>query len=121
MLELGTVITVLSTLGVVALIVAVVGVIRLRGKVEDLELARMEIIDVESRLERAIESDITSLGNQVVSVETELNRRIDDEQTMNKASLSRLERNLDKRFDNVWAEVHKLDETLNPNKDLLKD
>ena len=33
--------------------------------------------------------------------------------------ISTSESNLDRRFDNVWGEVHKLDRTLNPNKDLL--
>ena len=29
-------------------------------------------------------------------------------------------RNLDRRLDNVWSEIHKLDKTINPNKELLK-
>ncbi len=120
MVELGTVITVLITLGVVALVTSVVGVVRLNRKVEDLELMRMEVMDVEGRLADAIERVESGLSGQMNSIETDINRRIDDEQTMSKASLNRLERNLDKRFDNVWAEIHKLDTTINPNKELLK-
>ena len=121
MLELGTVITVLITLGVVALITSVVGVVRLNKKVEELETLRLDIIDTDSRFEKSIERIEGGLSSTITSVETELSRRIDDEQTMSKSSLSRLERSLDKRFDNVWTDIHKLDSTINPNKELLKD
>lgn len=80
----------------------------------------MEVIDMEGRLEKAMDRVESGLSGQLTSVETDLNRRIDDEQTMAKASLNRLERNLDKRFDNVWTDIHKLDSDVNPNKELLK-
>ena len=121
MLELGTVITVLLTLGVVALVTSAVGVMRLNRKVEDLELSRMDSIDMEENIHRTIERVENELSQYVSSTEKDINRRIDDEQTMSKSSLNRLERSLDKRFDNVWTDVHKLDDTINPNKDLLKD
>jgi len=121
MLELGTVITVLITLGVVALVTSVVGVMGLRKKVENLELSRMDIIDMEGNLYRTIERMESELTQQLKSSDNEINRRIDDEQTMSKSSLSRLEKSLDKRFDNIWTDVHKLDSVVNPNKDLLKD
>ena len=121
MLELGTVITVLITLGVVALVTSAVGVMRLNRKVEDLELSRMDSIDMEENIHRTIERVENELSQYVSSTEKDINRRIDDEQTMSKSSLNRLERSLDKRFDNVWTDVHKLDDSINPNKDLLKD
>ena len=120
MVELGTVITVLITLGVVALVTSVVGVVRLNRKVEDLEVMRMEIMDIEGRLGDAIERVENGLSGQMNSIETDINRRIDDEQTMAKASLNRLERNLDKRFDNVWSDIHKLGSDAKPTKEILK-
>ena len=48
-----TILTVLITLGVVVLLYAVVGVVRLSRKVDDLELLRMEVVDVESKMEKA--------------------------------------------------------------------
>ena len=111
----------LITLGVVALVTSVVGVVRLNRKVEDLEVMRMEIIDIEGRLADAIERVESGLSGQMNSIETDLNRRIDDAQTMNKSSLNRLDRSLDKRFDNVWTDIHKLDSKVNPDKQLLKD
>jgi|TARA_R110002167_G_scaffold129660_2_gene312717 hypothetical protein len=117
MLELETVFTVLSTIGVGALTYAFAGVIRLNGRVNELELLRMEIIDLEQQIDRKD----TEYNQNMSNLDKDTNRRIDDEQTMAKSALSRLERNLDKRFDNVWSEIHTLDKTVNPNKDLLKD
>ena len=97
-----TILTVLITLGVVALIFAVRGVMRLNGRVDDLEVARMDMDDEIIRLRKELEDDIEHL-------EREMSRT-------NDANL----RNLDRRLDNVWSEIHKLDKTLNPNKDLLK-
>ena len=45
-----TILTVLITLGVVALLVAVLGVVRLSRRVNDLELARMDIVDLEREI-----------------------------------------------------------------------
>tara|TARA_R100001594_G_scaffold126478_1_gene163702 strand:- start:2164 stop:2475 length:312 start_codon:yes stop_codon:yes gene_type:complete len=100
-----TILTVLITLGVVVLLYAVVGVVRLSRKVDDLELLRMEVVDVESKMEKAW---------------NEMNTELRQYQDHN-------ESNIDRRLDNVWNEIHKnaaltkkLDKTLNPNKDLLK-
>ena len=117
MLELETLFTVLSTLGVGALAYAFVGVMRLSSRVNELELLEMDIIDTEQRIDRMDMEHSQNMGE----LDKDTNRRIDDEQTMAKSALNRLERNLDKRFDNVWTEVHKLDGIVNPNKDLLKD
>ena len=104
-----TILTVLSTLGVGALAYAFAGVIRLSRRVSDLELVRMEIVDLESKLERGIETEIQDReeGNNVI------HRRIDEYKVQ-------VESSTDRRFDNLWSEVHKLDTIVNPNKDLVK-
>ena len=100
-----TILTVLITLGVVLLMYAVVGVVRLSRKVDDLELLRMEVVDVESRMEKAWD---------------EINTDLRQYQTEN-------ESNMDRRLDNLWSELHitkklakKLDKTVNPKTELLK-
>ena len=104
-----TILTVLSTLGVGALAYAVAGVIRLSRRVNDLELLRMELIDFERQFERQIDTEI----NDREEGDNSINRRIDEYQVQ-------VESSTDRRFDNVWSEVHKLDKTINPNKDLIK-
>jgi len=96
------ILTVLITLGVVFLVGAVVGVIRLNGRVNDLEVARMDIDDGIIRLRQELEDDIEHIHREISSNSDSHNR------------------NLDKRLDNVWSEIHKLDKTLNPNIDLIK-
>ena len=95
------ILTVLITLGVVSLIGAVVGVIRLNGRVNDLEVDRMDIDDDIIRLRKELEDDIEHIHREMSTDNNNHNRT------------------LDKRLDNVWSEIHKLDKTLNPNKDLL--
>ena len=97
-----TILTVLITLGVVALIASVLGVVRLNRRVDDLEVARMDIDDDIIRLRKELEEDIEHLHR-------EMSRQNDTNS-----------RNLDRRLDNVWSEIHKLDKTVNPNKDLVK-
>ena len=96
------ILTVLITLGVIALCVAVVGVMRLNGRVDDLEVARMDIDDDILRLRQELEDDIEHIHRE-----------------MDRDKDSHI-RNLDKRLDNVWSEIHKLDKTINPNMDLIK-
>ena len=88
-----TILTVLVTLGVVALILAVVGVTRLNRRVDDLEVARMDIDDDIIRLRQELEDDIEHLHR-------EMTRNSDAN-----------ERNLDRRLDNVWSEHHKLEKS----------
>jgi len=90
-----TILTVLVTLGVVALILAVVGVTRLNRRVDDLEVARMDIDDDIIRLRQELEDDIEHLHR-------EMTRNSDAN-----------ERNLDRRLDNVWSEHHKLEKSHN--------
>ena len=107
-----TILTVLFTLGVVALLVAVWGVIRLSKRVNDLELVRMEIIDLEGRFEKELENEIRDrelLGEDI-------HKRFDDWVS-----------STDRRTDKLWDEWHnlndrfkQLDKTVNPNMDLLK-
>ena len=92
-----TILTVLITLGVVSLIGTVWGVMRLNRRVDDLEVARMDIDD--EILRKELESDIEHL---------------DREMSRDKDSHNR---NLDRRLDTVWAEIHKIiDTSPTPNK-----
>lgn len=97
-----TILTVLITLGVLSLIGTVVGVMRLNRRVDDLEVARMDIDDDILRLRQEVEDDIEHIHRE-----------------MGRDKDTNL-RNLDKRLDNVWSEIHKLDKILNPNKNLIK-
>tara|TARA_R110000782_G_scaffold197358_1_gene286502 strand:- start:421 stop:717 length:297 start_codon:yes stop_codon:yes gene_type:complete len=85
-----TILTVLITLGVVSLIGTVWGVIRLSRRVNDLEVARMDIDDELIVLRKELESDIEHLDR-------EMSRDKDNHN-----------RNLDRRLDTVWAEIHKI-------------
>ena len=58
-----TIITVLITLGVVALIAIVWGVVRLKQKVDDLELSRLEFIDELSNTRKDLYSEMQGLNN----------------------------------------------------------
>tara|TARA_R110001583_G_scaffold172637_1_gene326398 strand:- start:134 stop:388 length:255 start_codon:yes stop_codon:yes gene_type:complete len=67
-----TIITVLITLGVVALMFAVRGVIRLSKKVNDLELIRMEIIDIEDDIKKHLDGLESSLDRRFDRVWSEV-------------------------------------------------
>ena len=96
------ILTVLITLGVLSLIGTVVGVTRLNRRVDDLEVARMDIDEDIRRVRKELEDDIAHIHGEMIR---------DKDNYM---------RNLDKRLDNVWSEIHKLDKIINPNKELLK-
>ena len=105
-------ITVLSTLGVGALAYAFAGVIRLSRRVNDLELLRMEIIDLEGKFEKAFEQEIRDRE----SLEKDIHERLDGWVA-----------STDRRTDKLWTEWHnlkhevkRLDKTVNPNLDKLK-
>tara|TARA_R110001632_G_scaffold87615_1_gene190073 strand:- start:169 stop:489 length:321 start_codon:yes stop_codon:yes gene_type:complete len=104
-----TILTVLSTIGVGALAYAFAGVIRLSKRVNDLELVRMELVDLEGRLERQVEQ----AAHNREEGDNDIHKRVDDYQVQ-------LESSTDRRFDNVWSEIHKLDKVVNPNTDLQK-
>ena len=73
----------------------------MNGRVNDLEVARMDIDDDIIGLRKELEDDIEHIHREMSTDNNNHNRT------------------LDKRLDNVWSEIHKLDKTLNPNKDLL--
>jgi hypothetical protein len=107
-----TIITVLITLGVGALAYAFAGVVRLSRRVNDLELVRMELIDLEGQFEKQLECEIRdreSLGE-------DMNQRFESWIA-----------STDRRTDKLWADIHnlndkfkQLDKTVNPNMDLIK-
>ena len=100
-----TILTVLSTIGVGALAYAAAGVIRLSRRVNDLELIRMEIVDLEKYLSTRIEeSDRCWQAN-----DSEIHRRIDE-------GYKESESSLDRRFDNVWSEIHSMKKTTKESK-----
>jgi len=110
-----TILTVLSTIGVGALAYAFAGVIRLSRRVNDLELVRMEIDDIETRCNKDLENE----GHYRKEDDNAIHRRIDEYQVQ-------VESSTDRRFDKVWAECHilndrvkQLDTIINPNKDLV--
>jgi len=107
-----TILTVLITLGVVALAFAVRGVIRLKRRVDDLELIRMELVDFEGQFEKQIENE--QQDREALGVDTY--RKFDEWNA-----------SIDRRHDKLWSDIHKLsdrlnklDNTVNPNMDLLK-
>ena len=85
-----TILTVLITLGVVSLIGTVWGVVRLNGRVDDLEVGRMDIDDELIILRKELEEDIEHLYREMSRDKDYHNR------------------NLDSRLDKLWTEVHKL-------------
>ena len=84
------VLTVLITLGVLSLAGLVWGVLRLNGRVDNLEVARLDIDDEIRTLRKELEDDIAHIHREMIR---EKNENI---------------RNLDRRLDNVWSEIHKL-------------
>tara|TARA_R110002060_G_scaffold1509_3_gene3051 strand:+ start:1082 stop:1411 length:330 start_codon:yes stop_codon:yes gene_type:complete len=107
-----TIITVLITLGVGALAYTFAGVIRLSRRVSDLELIRMEIIDLEGRFEKEFENEIRE--REALGEDT--HKRFDEWIA-----------STDRRTDKLWADIHnlndkfkQLDKIVNPNMDLIK-
>ena len=100
-----TILTVLSTIGVGALAYAFAGVIRLSRRVNDLELIRMEMVDLEDRLRVHLDDH---------------NRESDRMADYVYRKFDEMASSLDRRFDKVWSDIHKLDQVVNPNKDLVK-
>ena len=101
--------TVLITLLVVTLIVAGINLVRLNKKAQEHDMLQMEVIDVQTRLDRMIEK-----------LETDLRKSDED---LHKDCLDRINgvvSSTDRRFDYIRNDIDKLDNTINPNKDLLK-
>ncbi len=104
-----TLLTVLITLLVVAITGAGINLVRLNRKAQEHDMLQMEVIDVQNRIDRMIEK-----------LETDLRQSDED---LHKDCLNRIEgviSSTDRRFDYVRNDIDKLDNTINPNKDLLK-
>ena len=90
-----TIYTVLITLGVVAFIATVWGVIRLSRRVADLELVRMELVDLEGQFKRQLENEIQDRE----SLQEDIHKRFDEWIA-----------STDRRTDKLWAEWHNLND-----------
>ena len=111
-----TLLTVLITLGVCAVMYAVVGVVRLNRKAEELDTLKLEVIDVEDRIEKQLEV----VYQHHEKLEETLTREID---LSNRDCRDRIEKwvaSTDRRFDKAYNEIQKLDQIVNPNKNLVK-
>ena len=100
-----TILTVLITLGVVAIVAAVWGVVRLNRRVDDLDVIRMEFVDLEGEVDKRIEREI----DEREKLAEDFYKRLDEWNS-----------SIDRRFDKLWTDVHNLDRIINPNHDLLK-
>jgi len=92
-----TILTVLSTLGVGALAYAFAGVIRLSRRVNDLELIRMEMDDIEDRCNKGLEMEIQDRE----LLEKEMHTRLDQDAS-----------SIDRRTDKLWEVWHNLDDKI---------
>ena len=101
--------TVLITLGVCAVMYAFAGVVRLNRKAEELDTLQMEIMDVENRIQKQIEDLSRDLWQRNDEITKDYIDRINGWVA-----------STDRRFDKAYNEIQKLDETVNPNMDILK-
>ena len=101
--------TVLITLLVVAITGAGINLVRLNRKSEEVDMIHMEMQDISNRIDRMIEN-----------LETDLRKSDED---LHKDCIDRINgviSSTDRRFDYVTNDIHKLEDTVNPNKDILK-
>ena len=108
--------TVLITLGVCIVMYAFTGVVRLNRKAEELDTLKLDLVDVEDRLEKQLETEIQE---RVRLIET-LSREID---MSTKDCRDRIEGwvgSTDRRFDKAYNQIRELDRVVNPNKDFIK-
>jgi hypothetical protein len=111
-----TLITVLITLLVVAIIGAGIMLVRLNRKADELDTLKLEVIDVEGRMEKQLEDLTKDQQDQFRDVWM----RTDE---LSKDYRDRIEKwvaSTDRRFDVAYNDIRKLDQVVNPNKDLLK-
>ena len=101
--------TVLITLLVVALIVAGINLVRLNRKAEELDTIQMDMEDISNRIDRMIEN----LERDLRQNDNELHKDCVDR-------INGVISSTDRRFDYIRNDIEKLDNTINPNKDLLK-
>ena len=101
--------TVLITLLVVAITGAGINLVRLNRKSEEVDMIHMEMQDISNRIDRMIEK-----------LETDLRKSDED---LHKDCVDRINgviSSTDRRFDYVTNDIHKLEDVVNPNKDILK-
>ena len=101
--------TVLITLLVVAITGAGIMLVRLNRKAQEHDLLQMEVMDVQNRIDRMIED-----------LEKDLRQSDED---LHKDCVDRINgviSSTDRRFDYVANDIHKLEDVVNPNKDILK-
>jgi len=104
-----TLLTVLITLMVVALTGVGINLVRLNRKADELDICKLEMEDISDRIDRMIEN-----------LERDLRQ---SDQDLHKDCVDRINgviSSTDRRFDYVRNDIDKLDNTINPNKDLLK-
>ena len=104
-----TLLTVLITLMVVALIGAGVNLVRLNRKADELDTLKLDMIDINDSINRMIEN-----------LEKDLRQNDED---LHKDCVGRINgviSSTDRRFDYVTNDIHKLEDVVNPNKDILK-
>ena len=97
--------TVLITLGVCAVMYTFVGVVRLNRKAEELDTLKLEMIDIESRIDKQIED-----------LSRELWQRNDE---LKKDYIDRIDgwvASTDRRFDKAYNEINKLTEAVGVSK-----
>ena len=100
-----TLLTVLITLLVVALVGAGINLVRLNRKADELDILKLDMIDINDSINRMIEN-------------LEKDLRQSDEQ-LHKDMLNRIEgwvASTDRRFDKTYNEIHKLNETVGVSK-----
>ena len=103
------ILTVLITLMVVALTGAGINLVRLNRKAEELDTIQMDMHDISARIDRMIND-----------LEKDLRQNDED---LHKDCVGRINgviSSTDRRFDYVTNDIHKLEDVVNPNKDILK-
>ena len=111
-----TLLTVLITLLVVAIIGAGINLVRLNKKAQECDMLQLEVIDLQNRIDKQIEDFSKDQQDQFKDVWM----RTDE---LSKDYVDRIEKwvaSTDRRFDIAYNDIRKLDQVVNPNKDLLK-
>ena len=111
-----TLLTVLITLMVVALTGAGINLVRLNRKADELDTLKLEIIDVESRIEKQLDIEIQDRAK----LEETLLREIDLSTRDCRDRIEKWVASTDRRFDKTYNDIRDLDRVVNPNKDLVK-
>ena len=104
-----TLLTVLITLMVVALTGAGINLVRLNRKAEELDTIQMDMHDISARIDRMIND-----------LEKDLRQNDEDLHKDCAGRINGVISSTDRRFDYVTNDIHKLEDVVNPNKDILK-